>query len=446
MGRLTDAQIRAIKPRTSIYKYTDGDGLFLKVTPTGGMYWQWRIRTPTGETTVQHGSYPKMGLAEARKAHRAAQDQRRAGVVNPNELKRQARRAEQLSAAAGFEAVAREWFGVRRDEWAPAYADRVIRRLQNDVFPWIGGRPVADISAPELLAVLRRIESRGVIETAHRALENCSQVFRFAVATGRATSDPGRDLKDALRMPVVRHFPAITDGEELGQLLRAIDGYAGTYVVRAALKLAPMLFLRPGELRHARWSELDLDRAEWWIPASRMKATKQEKINGKPHFVPLANQAVAVLREVRALTGDRLDGYVFRGERHHERPMSDSTVNAALRALGYASDKVTGHGFRATARTLLAEELGFRTEVIEAQLAHAVRDANGRAYNRTEFLGDRKAMMQRWADFLDELRVVGMRTKRAAQEDAGSDNARTRSSMSERRHAVVRGDSFTPAG
>ena len=220
---------------------------------------------------------------------------------------------------------------------------------------------------------------------------------------GRTASDPGRDLKDALRTPTVKHFPAITDQEELGQLLRAIDGYAGTYVVKAAIRLAPALFLRPGELRHARWSEFDLDRGEWSIPAIRMKARKQEKLNGKPHFVPLPRQAVAILRDLEKLTG-RPDGYVFRGERDHDRPMSDSTVNAALRALGFAADKVTGHGFRATARTLLAEELGFQVEVIEAQLAHAVRDANGRAYNRTEFVSERKAMMQQWADYLDELK------------------------------------------
>jgi integrase len=253
----------------------------------------------------------------------------------------------------------------------------VIRRLENDIFPWIGDRPANEITPPELLVVLRRIEGRGVIETAHRALENCSQVFRFAIAAGRATTDPGRDLKDALRAPVVKHFAAITDRAELGQLLRAMDGYVGTYVVRAALRLAPMLFLRPGELRHARWTEFDLDRGEWLVPAMRMKARKQEKLNGKPHLVPLAKQAVAILRDLEKLTGHP-DGFVFRGERDHARPMSDATINAALRALGFGADKVTAHGFRATARTLLAEELGFHVEVIEAQLAHSVRDANGR--------------------------------------------------------------------
>ena len=403
MGKLSDAKLRGIKPTAAIRKYTDGDGLFLKVTPKGGMYWQWRIKTPTGETTVTYGSYPKVGLAEARRQHREAQQQRRAGVVNPNALKRQARLAVEHDATNTFETVARDWFEVRRHDWVDTYSGRLMRRLELDVFPWLGKRPVDEIKPPELLEVIRRIENRGVIETAHRALESCSQVFRYAIAMGRTASDPGRDLKDALRTPIVKHFPAITDQEELGQLLRAIDGYAGTYVVKAAIRLAPILFLRPGELRHARWSEFDLDRGEWLIPAIRMKARKQEKLNGKPHFVPLPRQALAILRDLEKLTG-RPDGYVFRGERDHGRPMSDSTVNAALRALGFAADKVTGHGFRATARTLLAEELGFRVEVIEAQLAHAVRDANGRAYNRTEFVSERKAMMQQWADYLDELK------------------------------------------
>lgn len=403
MGKLSDTQLRALKPKDRVYRLNDGDGLTLRITPQGGRYWQARIKTPTGETTVSYGPYPKVSLAEARNAHRDTQKQRREGVLNPNEVKRQARLAKEVEATSRFELVAREWFDVKNGEWAPAYADRVIRRLELDVFPWLGDRPLGDITPPELLKVMRRIEDRGVIETAHRALENCSQVFRYAVATGRATSDPGRDLKDALRKPIPQHFPAITDTDELGQLLRAMDGYKGTYVVRAAIKLAPLLFLRPGELRHARWSEFDLDRAEWSIPAMRMKATRREKINGKPHFVPLPRQAVDVLRDLEKLTGQP-DGYVFRGERDHARPMSDATVNAALRALGYAAHRVTGHGFRATARTLLAEELGFRTEVIEAQLAHAVRDANGRAYNRTEFVAERKAMMQKWADFLDTLR------------------------------------------
>jgi integrase len=410
MGKLSDTRLRGLKPSATIQKFTDGDGLYLKITPVGGMYWQWRIRTPTGETTVTYGVYPKVGLAEARKRHREAQEQRKAGVINPNLLKHCAKQTVELEAKNTFEAVAREWFEVRRHDWVDTYSGRLLRRLELDVFPWMGLRPVDQIKPPELLTVIRRIESRGVFETAHRALESCSQVFRYAIATGRTESNPGRDLKDALRTPPVRHFPAITDQEELGQLLRAIDGYAGTYVVKAALRLAPMLFLRPGELRHACWSEFDLDRGEWAIPAMRMKGRKQEKLNGKPHFVPLPQQAVIILQDLEKLTG-QAKGYVFRGERDHGRPMSDSTVNAALRALGFSADKVTGHGFRATARTLLAEELGYRTEVIEAQLAHAVADANGRAYNRTEFLAERREMMQRWADYLSALKAASVKAQ-----------------------------------
>ena len=258
------------------------------------------------------------------------------------------------------------------------------------------------MTAPELLAVLRKIEARGVIETAHRAHESCSQVFRYAVGKGLVASDPARDLKGLLRKPQARHFPAIVKPERLAELLRACDGYAGTPVVRTALHLAPMLLLRPGELRHAQWAEFDLDGAAWHIPAARMKRERDGKLHGAPHLVPLPRQAVAALRELHPLTGS--GALVFRGERHHDRPMSENTVNAALRAMGFPADEVTGHGFRATARTMLAERLGVDESVIEAQLAHSVRDSLGRAYNRTEYTAQRVTMMQAWADYLDRLR------------------------------------------
>ena len=256
-----------------------------------------------------------------------------------------------------------------------------------------------------------------MIETAHRALENCGQVFRYAVATGRSATNPARDLKDALRRPEPKHFPAITDPQRFGELLRACDAYAATPVVRAALKLAPMLLLRPGELRFAEWPEIELDAALWTVPALRMKRELREKLHGAPHLVPLPKQAVAVLRDLHKLTGHAV--MVFRGERHHHRAMSENTINAALRAMGLSAEEVTGHGFRATARTMLHERLGFSPDVIEAQLAHSVRDSLGRAYNRTEFVAQRRAMLQSWADYLDKLRrgadVVTLRKVKQAK-------------------------------
>jgi len=412
---LNDKRLQALRSKPIPGKHTDGQGLYIKVTEQGGMYWQWRLRTPK-ETVVSYGTYPDVGLAEARECHRRAREQRRNGV-HPNEAKRAARLAQQLASDNSFESVAREWFNTRRSEWAPSYGDKIIRRLEVDIFPHVGKLPVTDIQPPVMLTALRRIEARGAIETAHRALENCCQVFRYAVVTGRIQSDPTRDLKGALRKPMVKHMPAITAPSELAALLRAIDGYSGTHVVRSALRLAPMLMLRPSELRFARWEEFDLDSATWTIPAARMKRQRAGKLNGEPHVVPLPSQAVAVLRDLIQLTGPT--GLVFRGERDHERAMSENTVNAALRRMGYdTSTQMTGHGFRATARTILDERLGFDRNVIEAQLAHSVSDSLGRAYNRTNFHEQRRKMLQAWADYLDGIRdggnIVAANFQRAA--------------------------------
>lgn len=424
----SDTTIRNIKPGDPRKRLSDGNGLYLLLFVKGGAH-GWRLDYPIHgkRKTLSLGTYPDTGLKLAREKAAQARELVAAGIDPSDKRKEakalhaQAREATEretagLPAVGSFEEVAREWFNTRRGDWAPSYGDKIIRRLEVDVFPWLGRNPVDSITPPQLLEVLRRIEGRGVVETAHRALENCGQVFRYAVATGRAPSNPARDLKDALRKPVVQHFPAITDPARLGELLRACDSYQGTHVVRAALALMPMLLLRPGELRHARWAEFDLDAGVWTVPAERMKREKAGKLHGKPHMVPLPVQAVATLRDLHALTGP--DGYVFRGERHHDRPMSDAAVNAALRAMGFARDEVTAHGFRATARTILAEHLGIPEAVIEAQLAHAVPDSLGRAYNRTEFLAERKAMMQRWADYLAKLRkgadVISL-TERAAR-------------------------------
>lgn len=403
---LTELRLKALKSKPEPGKHGDRDGLYVRVDAKGAMRWQWRIRTPRGENIVSYGVYPEVSLAEARQRHSEARRQVRDGV-NPNEAKRAKKEEVAAKTINSFEAVTREWFAHRKDEWAPSYGEKIMRRMEVDVFPYVGGKSISEITPPELLEVLRRIEKRGAIETAHRALENCGQVFRYGVATGRIPSDPSRDLKGALRKPMVKHMAAITDPADLAALLRAIDGYAGTHVVRCALKLAPMLMLRPGELRMARWEEFDLDAATWTIPPERMKRQRAGKMNGDPHMVPLPRQAVEVLRDLHPLTGPA--GLVFRGERDHDRPMSENTVNASLRRMGYDTQtQVTGHGFRATARTILDEHMGYDRAVIEAQLAHSVADSLGRAYNRTEFLKQRREMLQAWADYLEGLRASGV--------------------------------------
>jgi len=415
---LTDTAIKRLQPGPKSRKHADGKGLYLEISPAGGKWWRLKYRVAGKEKRISLGTYPETNLRAARENALRARELLASGIDPSEERQIQKARLAQeeaeasridagLPASESFEHMAREWFATRKDDWAPSYGDKIMRRLEVDIFPWIGREPVALITAPQLLTVLRRVEARGVVETAHRALENCSQVFRYAVALGKVTSNPARDLKDALRKPMVKHFPAITDPERLGDLLRACDGYKGTHVVRAALRLMPMVLLRPGELRHARWEEFDLDAATWTVPAARMKREKAGKLFGKPHVVPLASQAVAVLQDLRRLTGE--SPFAFRGERHHDRPMSDAAVNAALRAMGFDAHEVTGHGFRATARTMLAERLSVPESVIEAQLAHSVKDSLGRAYNRTEFLTERVSMMQAWADYLDLLRTAKKR-------------------------------------
>ena len=411
----SDTVIRNIKPGDPRKRLNDGDGLYLVLFFKGASHlWRFDYSIHGRRKTISFGPYPDTTLGIARRLAQGAREVVAAGT-DPMDLRRaaraSARQAQDVQAltAAGlpapgtFEAVARAWFDNAKDGWSPSYASKVIRRLEVDVFPWIGARPMVEITPPELLAVMRRIEARGVIETAHRALESCGQAFRYGIAEGHATSDPARDLRGALRKPKTKHMAAIIDPKELGALLRAIHGYTGTPVVRTALQLAPMLMLRPGELRFAAWAEMDLEAATWTVPATRMKREIDGKLNGSPHIVPLPTQAVALLRDLHPLTG--AGHYVFRGERDHERAMSENTVNAALRRMGYdTQEEVTGHGFRATARTILEERLHFEPAAIEAQLAHSVKDSNGRAYNRTEFVEQRRAMLQTWADYLDKLR------------------------------------------
>lgn len=399
---LTDIQLRKAQPSGKAYRLFDEKGLYLEVSPTGGKWWRLKYRFGGKEKRLAIGVYPETGLKAARERRDHARQLLTAGV-DPSAAK-QAEKASRAEAGSNsFEVVAREWHStVHRHKVSEGHAARTLTRLEQDVFPWLGKISIADVTAPELLKTIRRIEGRGAIETAHRALQACGQVFRYAIATGRAERDPTPDLRGALKPVLVEHMAAITDPVRVGELLRAMADYKGLPTTRAALRLAPLVFVRPGELRKAEWVEFDLDAAEWRIPSARIKRTKQEKASGSPHVVPLSRQALEVLRDLEPLTGH--GRYLFPSPRTGERPMSDNGVLSALRRMGFPKDEMSGHGFRAMARTLLAERLGIDEAVIEAQLAHAVKDALGRAYNRTEFLSQRRQMLQTWADYLDKLR------------------------------------------
>ncbi len=383
-------------------RFADSGGLYLEVSPNGSKRWFWKYRKQGKEGRMALGSYPDVGLAAARTARDTAKNVK-AGGFDPV----QERKVGQLKAAANlgetFELVAREWFDKRAPGWSSHHQVRELRNLEKDLIPWLGARKVGDMEAVELLAAVRRVEDRGALDVAHRVLSTARGVLAYAVATGRASRNVALDLAGALTPHRTKHFAAITDPGKLGELLRAIRGYQGGPVVRTALALAPMLFQRPNELRGMAWAELDLEAALWSIAPARMKRTKDGKENGAPHLVPLPRQAVELLRDLQPLTGHT--ALVFPGERGTTRPISDNTLRTALQTLGYASDTQTVHGFRATARTILAERLEIDPLIVEAQLAHAVKDANGRAYNRTSYVEQRRAMMQTWADYLDKLRT-----------------------------------------
>jgi len=392
---LTDVQVKNAKPKAQDYKLMDGFGLYLLVTPTGGKLWRFDYRYGGKRKVIAFGAYPAVTLSDAR--HRREDAKKLlANGVDPGAVKKAQKAAIVAETDNSFEVVAREWHTKFSGTWSPTHAETTLRRLQADVFPVLGARPIGEIKAPEVLAMLRRIESRGALETAHRIRTISGQVFRYAVATGRAERDPAVDLKGALPPYKKSHLAAITDPKEVAPLLRAIDGYQGSFVVKYALQLAPLVFVRPGELRQAEWAEIDFDAAEWNIPAERMKMKVA-------HLVPLSSQAVAILRELHALTGR--SRYLFPCHRSFARPMSNNAINAALRRMGFDNETMTGHGFRAMARTILDEVLQVRPDYIEHQLAHAVRDPNGRAYNRTAHLAERKKMMQKWADYLDGLKL-----------------------------------------
>lgn len=392
--KLSETAIRKAKPEEKTYKMADGGGMYLEVTPTGSKYWRLKYRFNGKEKRLALGVYPDVPLALARERREAAR-KLLANDVDPGLLKKQTKHANKENAANSFEAVAREWFAKHSTNWVPRHGERILRRLEKDLFPWLGNQPITDITAPMLLSVLRRIEGRGALNAAHRTHQNCGRIFRYAVATGRAERDPSGDLRGAL--PPVRetHHASITEPKAIGTLLRVIQGYEGSFITKCALQLAPLLFVRPGELRQAEWEEIDFETAEWRIPGKKMKM-------GALHIVPLSTQALNVFRDLHPLTGH--GRYVFPGARSADRPMSDNTVNAALRRLGYDNKEMTGHGFRSMASTLLNEQ-GWNRDAIERQLAHAERDEVRAAYNYAEHLPERRRMMQHWADYLDKVKA-----------------------------------------
>jgi len=390
---LTDTAVRNAKAGSKTARMFDERGLYLEVSPAGGKWWRFKYRFEGKEKRLSLGVYPDVSLKDARERRDNARKLLANGVDPGAE-----RKAQKLSRAGetanNFEVVAREWFAKHSPNWAPTHASKIIQRLEKDIFPWLGRKPISDINAPALLAVLRRIEDRGALDTAHRAHQNCGQVFRYGIATGRCDRDPAADLRGALAPAKHEHFPAITDPAAVGELLRAIDAFQGTFVVQCALRLAPLFFVRPGELRQAQWDQIDLDKCEWRYLVTKTKGE---------HLVPLADQAVGILNELHPLTVGRK--FVFPG-RDPKKPISDAALNAALRRMGYdTKNEMTLHGFRAMARTILHQELGIKPEIIEHQLAHRVPDALGTAYNRTKFLKERREMMQQWANYLDKLKA-----------------------------------------
>lgn len=389
---LTDTAIKNAKPADKPYKMTDGRGLYLLVNKNR-KYFRWDYRYGGKRKTFALGVYPDVGLRAAREKH---EDMRRllSQGIDPMEHKKEIRAQMYEESRCSFELIAREWYFKNKSVWTEKHAQTIISRLENNIFPWLGGKDVGSITAPVLLECLRRIEERGAVETAHRVKQICGQVFRYAIATGRAERDPSFDLRGALAPTRTKSMATITDPEKIGELMRAIDGYQGSIITRCALKFAPLTFVRPGELRHAEWTEMSLEECEWKIPSEKMKMRMA-------HIVPLSSQAKTVLEEIRPLTGN--GKYVFPSLRSGSRPMSNNTILAALRNMGYTKEEMTGHGFRAMASTLLHEQ-GWPSDVIERQLAHRERNSVKAAYNHAQYLTERRRMMQAWADYLDFLR------------------------------------------
>ncbi|WP_374404156.1 tyrosine-type recombinase/integrase [Niveibacterium sp.] len=393
---LTDIEIRNAKAAEKPYRLTDGEGLYLEVSPAGGKLWRWKYRFGGKEKRLALGAYPEVRAPEARERATMARKALKEGK-DPGAEKKAEKERRKVSTETSFEAISRAWHKKTSSALTATTSAKILRFLERDAFPYLGAKPVSDITAADIVALVRRIESRGAVDIAKRVHNNCGRIFRFAVAHGLMTRDPSRDvdLRDVMAPIKVKHHASIKNPKEVGDLLRAIDGYTGSLVSRTALKVASLTFVRPGELRHAEWAEFDMDRAEWRIPAHKMKMREQ-------HIVPLSEQAIAALREVQPLTG--AGRFVFPSERTAQRPMSENTINAALRRMGYTSDEMTGHGFRSMASTLL-HELGWLNDAIEAQLAHGKRNQVVAAYNFAKHLPERRRMMQAWADYLDQLKA-----------------------------------------
>lgn len=413
---LTDTFVRQVKHSGKPVgdKYTDGQGMYLLVK-AAGKYWRMDYRHLSKRKTLALGVYPAVTLAQARKLRDKAREELAQGI-DPSTAKQDALESAKTSAASTYEAVAREFHKTKSDGWSESHAAKWLRMNELYLFPAIGKTPMPSISAKKVLDALRKVESKGILSTAHDLQQMAGQVFRYAVQTDRITHNPIPDLKGALKPHFAKHFSAVLDPRRAGELLRAIDSYTGQPATRAALRLSPLLFQRPGNIRAMEWQWLDLDNAMLTIPAEEMKAGKHKKINGKPHLVPLAKQAVEILKTLQPLTGS--GRYVFPGARTSERPMSDGTINAALRRLDFGKDDHVAHGFRAMARTMMEEQLhGIPKEIVEAQLAHGKSGPLGSAYDRAEYMPQRRQVMQTWADYLDKLRtgadIISMPAKAA---------------------------------
>ena len=402
---LTEVKLRSLKGKATLYRVADAGGLCIEIDPSGSRRWRCRYRFGGKQKMLSLGVYPAVSLLQARERRDELRKTLSAGI-DPSAQRKLHKLTAHIAASNTFQDIASEWL-AGRGAISHLTRNKLQWLLVSFAFPMIGARPVDSISAPELLAVLRRVESRGTLETARRLKQVCGQVFRYAVATGRAETDPTSSLRGTLQTGKTKHHASVTEPAKVGELLRAMDGFTGTATVASALRLAPLVFVRPGELRHAEWAEIDLGKGEWRIPGERMKMRE-------PHLVPLSSQAVAILRGLHPLTGQ--GRYVFPSIRSMQRPMSENTITASLRRLGYTGDEMTGHGFRSMASTLLHEQ-GWPTEVIERQLAHAERNKVKAAYNYAEHLPKRRKMMQAWADYLDGLRtsanVVPIRKRRA---------------------------------
>jgi len=389
---LNTLAIKGAKPKEKSYRLYDANGLYIEIAPSGGKLWRFKYRFAGKEKRLSLGSFPTITLKQARSLKEDAKRLLNDGI-DPAAYKKELKQSQLADAKNSFEIVTREWIHKNRNIWVANNTKHVTARFERFVFPELGSKSIAGVTAPDLLTIIKRIEKSGTNYTAHKVLQNCGQVFRYAMATARTTSDPTTALKGALPPIRAKHHASITDPKKIGALLRAINDYEGGFITQCALKLAPLVFVRPGELRHAEWQEVDIDKAEWRIPAEKMKMKAV-------HIVPLSTQAIAILEEIQAVTGR--GKYIFPSVRTTSRPMSENTINAGLRRLGYTKEEMTGHGFRSMASTLLNEQ-GWHWDAIERQLAHAERNSIRAAYNYAEHLPERVKMMQHYADYLDGL-------------------------------------------